>query len=99
LQAQSATASLPAGLLLDAGQAAGAASPPAQWKLAAHGAQWPPASRAKPGRQAQKPVSGGTEDLQPSSEHTHWLWLEAPACCVVEPGGHGVQLVMPIVGA
>jgi hypothetical protein len=30
LQAQSATASLAAGLLLDAGQAAGAASPPAQ---------------------------------------------------------------------
>jgi hypothetical protein len=99
LQAQSATASLAAGLLLDAGQAAGAASPPAQWKLAAHGVQRPSASRAKPGRQAQKPVSGDTAARQPASEHTHWLWLVAPACGVVEPGGHGVQLVRPIVGA
>jgi hypothetical protein len=99
LQAQSATASLPAGAAASAWQAAGAASPPAQWKLAAHGAQRPSASRAKPGRQAQKPVSGDTEDLHPSSEHTHWLWLVAPACGVVEPGGHGVQLVRLIVGA
>jgi hypothetical protein len=66
LQAQSATASLPAGEAASDGQAAG---------------------------------SGDTAARQPASEHTHWLWLVAPACGVVEPGGHGVQLVRPIVGA
>jgi hypothetical protein len=71
LQAQSAAASLPAGLLLYAGQAAGAASPPAQWKLAAHEVHQPWALRAKPGRQEQKLVSGETAALQPTCEQVH----------------------------
>jgi hypothetical protein len=46
----------------------------------------------------QKQLSSGSDSRQPGSEQTQSCWLEAPACSVVEPGGHCVQLVSPIVG-
>ena len=96
MQAQSATASLSAGEAASDGQAAGAASPPAQKKLAAHETHRPLPSRAKPGWQEQKVVSGETAVRQPVSEQTHRLSLLAPAG-EVAPLGHGVQLEDPVV--
>ena len=63
-----ATASLPAGEVEYCWQAAGAASPPAQKKLAAHETHRPSASRAKPGWQVQRPVSVPTDARQPACE-------------------------------
>lgn len=77
-------ASLPGGEAVSGGQAAGAASPPAQWKLAAHGWHQPLPLRAKPGWQEQ--------GLELSSKQSPWASLMYPALqvqalCDVLPKG------------